>query len=104
MDPEPIWKEMPWWSLAFAAGGATAVVGAGGKTTALRRLAKEAARSGREITLTTSTMMAADQVSVADRHLPVVDGIPGYLPAGSVLITRPRDLSGQKLQGLDAEQ
>ena len=77
-----------------------AIVGGGGKSTAMFRLAREVVeRGGRAIT-TTTTRIFAGQIALAPAHLAAAavtrDGLRAALAAhGHVLVTGPNDASGK---------
>jgi len=81
-------------ALQIAPGDVVALVGAGGKTTALFRLARELTDAGRRVLLTTTTHLALDQNVLAPTHLVWPEA--GVLPItaalrahGCVLVTGP---------------
>jgi molybdenum cofactor cytidylyltransferase len=83
-----------------------AVVGAGGKTTALFQLARQSLAAGRpNVLLSATTHLGVDQARWADRHLEITE--PGQvtyfldnLPPGVTLFTGPRIQNEQRTAGL----
>ncbi len=100
-------------ALQIAPGDDVALVGAGGKTTALFRLARELTDAGRRILLTTTTHLALEQTALAARR--IGRGVHGVWPEvgaadiesalrahGCALITGPADRALGKWTGLSA--
>jgi molybdenum cofactor cytidylyltransferase len=88
-----------------------ALTGAGGKTTAMFCLGRDLAGSaitkgaGDTALLTSTTHLAADQLSLSDYHFTInspqdIDALGDRLPSGVVLLTGPLDPS-QRTRGLD---
>ncbi len=91
-------------ALGIAAGEIVALVGAGGKTTALFRLAGEIAAAGGRVVTTTTTRLAASEM----RHAPVCvrhpEDLPGALAtAHHVLLAAGVDAPAGKLIGVAPE-
>jgi molybdenum cofactor cytidylyltransferase len=92
-------------ALQIAPGDVVALVGAGGKTTALFRLARELTDAGRRVITTTTTHLALEQNALAPTH--VVWPEAGVLPITAalrahrhVLVTGPADHALGKWTGL----
>ncbi len=83
-----------------------ALVGAGGKTTALFQLARQLLEKGnRAVILTATTHLAVDQLALADQHIEITR--PDQLtilqeshPVGVILLTGPRIDEDQRTSGL----
>ena len=85
-----------------------ALVGGGGKTTAMFRLAREiVAKGGRAITTTTTRIFAA-QIALAPAHVPAADATPERVSAalaahGQVLVIGPTNAGTGKADGVSLE-
>lgn len=93
-------------ALQVGRGDVVALVGAGGKTTALFRLAHELAEAGRRILLTTTTHLALEQSTFVPSHLVWPDAgatqiVAALRERGRALITSPADPALGKWTGLD---
>lgn len=96
-------------ALRILPGSSVAFTGAGGKSSALRRLAEELVPQA-SVILTTTTRLGKDQSDLAHHHLVLTSAedlraLPGLLERhGSVLVTGPLDASGSKWIGLSPPQ
>ncbi|MDF1500370.1 MAG: selenium cofactor biosynthesis protein YqeC [Anaerolineales bacterium] len=97
------------WALRVEAGQVIAFVGAGGKTSAIRRLVKELA-GDMPVLITTSTKLALDEKDIADEHK-IIEDAGGLLSALSdwdrdrtLLLTAPRIPDEPKWDGLPLAQ
>jgi molybdenum cofactor cytidylyltransferase len=94
--------------LRLGPGRVAAFTGAGGKSTAIGRLAAEMA-AVHPVVVTTTTRLALSQTSLAQAHLiagqpGALEALPGLLrTAGSVLVTGARATDEPKWLGLEAE-
>ena len=89
-------------ALGVAAGEVVAFVGAGGKTTALFRLADEIAAAGGRVVTTTTTRLAAGEMRRAPAHVRRAEDLPGALAsARHVLFTGGLDAAADKALGVD---
>jgi len=85
-----------------------ALVGGGGKTTAMFRLAREiVAKGGRAITTTTTRIFAA-QIALAPAHVPAADATPERVSAalaahGQVLVIGPTNAGTGKADGVSLD-
>ena len=92
-------------ALLLGDGGVISLVGAGGKTTALFRLAEQWVDSSeKSILLTTSTHLAEAEVATADHHIVVhqrtdLDFLHAALPRGIVLLSGP-SIENSRVGGL----
>lgn len=92
-------------ALRLALKSRLALVGAGGKTTTLFRLAREYLESGvRTVFVCTTTHLAIEEVMLADRHYFISDPVDlqplqGELPAGIVALTGPL-VGDNRVQGV----
>jgi molybdenum cofactor cytidylyltransferase len=82
-----------------------ALVGAGGKSTALFQISRELSPP---IILTATTHLAVHQLHLADYHLPIqtlgdLNKLPDLLPGKTVLVTGPR-IEEERVSGIDREQ
>ena len=78
-----------------------AFVGAGGKTTAMFRLADEVVDSGGRVITTTTTRLGLDQISLAPLHVTSIDDLQVALQTSPhVLFTGEIDRTQQKLLGI----
>jgi len=95
-------------ALGMASDDVVAIVGGGGKSTAMFRLAREAtANGGRAITTTTTRIFGA-QIALAPAHVPAADAtrerIAGALDAHRhVLVIGPTDPSSGKAEGVSLD-
>ncbi len=94
-------------ALRATASSRIAFTGAGGKTTAIFRLARELLNESTTVFVTTSTHFALAQAASADLHLQIADGndlhrIEGELPEGILVATSGKTEAG-RLTGLPAE-
>jgi molybdenum cofactor cytidylyltransferase len=89
-------------ALRLSGAPSVALVGAGGKTTALFRLAQECVPA----LVTTTTHLGEWQVSTADRHVvwAVGESLPSFELAGSTLVTGPLDAATARYRGLGDDQ
>lgn len=91
-------------ALGVAAGEVVAFVGAGGKTTALFRLADEIAAAGGRVVTTTTTRLAAAEAARAQVHVRTLAALPAALAAARhVLLTGGIDAAADKALGVDPE-
>jgi molybdenum cofactor cytidylyltransferase len=89
-------------ALGVAAGEVVAFVGAGGKTSALFRLADEIAAAGGRVVTTTTTRLAASEMRRAPAHVRRAQDLPGALAsARHVLFTGGLDAAADKALGVD---
>jgi len=89
-------------ALGVAAGEVVAFVGAGGKTSALFRLADEIAAAGGRVVTTTTTRLAASEMRRAPAHVRRAQDLPGALAsARHVLFTGGLDAATDKALGVD---
>jgi molybdenum cofactor cytidylyltransferase len=91
-------------ALGVVAGDVVAFVGAGGKTTAMLRLAAEIASAGGRVVTTTTTRLAASELRLAPAHVRSVAALSAAL-AGSrhVLLTGELDPGSDKVLGVAPE-
>jgi probable selenium-dependent hydroxylase accessory protein YqeC len=95
-------------ALGLTAADVVAVVGGGGKTTAMFRLAREmVARGGRAITTTTTRIFGA-QIALAPAHVPAADATRERVLAalaihGHVLVIGATDAGTGKAEGVSLE-
>lgn len=92
-------------ALAVGRGDCVALVGAGGKTTALFRLARELAEAGRRVLSTTTTHLALEQSALAPAHSIWPEAGSAQIEMAlrerrHVLVTGPADLTLGKWTGL----
>jgi molybdenum cofactor cytidylyltransferase len=92
-------------ALQIRRGDVVALVGAGGKTTALFRLARELAEAGQRVILTTTTHLALEQSMLAPIHLVwqengAVQVVAALRKHGRALITGPADPALGKWAGV----
>ena len=92
-------------ALGMAHDEIVAVVGGGGKTTLMFRLAREAVDAGGRAITTTTTRIFGAQIALAPAHVPAAEAtrerILGALAAHChVLVTGPTEASG-KAEGID---
>jgi probable selenium-dependent hydroxylase accessory protein YqeC len=89
-------------ALGVAAGEVVAFVGAGGKTTAMFRLADEIAATGGRVVTTTTTRLAASEAARAQVHVCTPAALPAALAsARHVLFTGGLDADADKALGVD---
>jgi len=95
-------------ALGVTAGEVVAVVGGGGKSTAMFRLAREiAARGGRAITTTTTRIFGA-QIALSPAHVAAEDATRERVRAalaahGQVLVVGPTERASGKAEGVSLE-
>lgn len=95
-------------ALRMTADESVALVGGGGKTTAMFRLAREVvARGGRAITTTTTRIFGA-QIALAPAHIPAADATRERIAAalavhGHVLIIGPTEAGSGKAEGISLD-
>jgi molybdenum cofactor cytidylyltransferase len=95
-------------ALRMTAAESVALVGGGGKTTAMFRLAREAvARGGRAITTTTTRIFGA-QIALAPAHVPAADATQERLAAAlavhrHVLVTGATEARSGKAEGVSLD-
>ena len=101
-------------ALQVKPGEVIALVGGGGKSSAMFRLGDELAQAGQRVLLTTTTRIAAEQTRVPPAHIifdSATSTLAQLLPAlqaaldrhGQVLLTGPIDTKEEKALGLPAE-
>lgn len=91
-------------ALGVAAGEVVAFVGAGGKTSALFRLADEIAAAAGQVVTTTTTRLAASEATRAPVHVRAAAELPAALAsARHVLLTGGIDAAADKLLGVAPE-
>lgn len=93
-------------ALKIGRGDVVALVGAGGKTTALFRLGRELAEAGQRVILTTTTHLALEQGMLAPIHLvwpenSAVQVVAALREHGGALVTGPADHALGKWTGLN---
>lgn len=95
-------------ALRMAADESVALVGGGGKTTAMFRLAREVVdRGGRAITTTTTRIFGA-QIALAPAHVPAADATRERVAAalaahGHVLVIGPTEAGSGKAEGVSLD-
>jgi molybdenum cofactor cytidylyltransferase len=91
-------------ALGVVAGEVVAFVGAGGKTTAMFRLATEIAAGGGRVVTTSTTRLAASEAARAPVHVRAVADLPAALAtARHVLLTGGADAAADKVLGVAPE-
>jgi molybdenum cofactor cytidylyltransferase len=96
-------------ALQLAPAEVVALVGGGGKTTAMFRLAREVVERGGRAVTTTTTHIFATQVALAPAHLLVDEAKPDDLRAALeahrlVLVTGPENPQNRRVAGLSRER
>lgn len=88
-------------ALGVATGDIVSLVGAGGKTTAMLRLAAEIAQSGGRVVTTTTTRLATSETARAPVHVSGIAGLPAALAAcRHVMLTGTVDAATDKVDGI----
>jgi molybdenum cofactor cytidylyltransferase len=91
-------------ALGVVAGDVVAFVGAGGKTTAMLRLAAEIADAGGRVVTTTTTRLAASEVRRAPARVQTLAALPTALASSRhVMLTGELDPGSDKALGVPAE-
>lgn len=95
-------------ALRMAAGESVALVGGGGKTTAMFRLAREVVDRGGRVITTTTTRIFGAQIALAPAHVPAADATQERVAAAlavhrHVLVTGPTEADSGKAEGVSLD-
>lgn len=95
-------------ALRMAADESVALVGGGGKTTAMFRLAREVVDRGGRVITTTTTRIFGAQIALAPAHVPAADATQERLAAAlaahrHVLVTGPTEAGSGKAEGVSLD-
>jgi molybdenum cofactor cytidylyltransferase len=95
-------------ALRMTAADSVALVGGGGKTTAMFRLAREVVDRGGRVITTTTTRIFGTQIALAPAHIPAADAtrerVATALAAhGHVLVIGPTEAGSGKAEGVSLE-